>query len=97
LLNGREFGKALMVMFFFLEAKHLMSFEKFPEIESKFERSLNFLGIDRTKATVYLAGNHWSNAAMKFGQANRFRFGILTFGILTSNGKGLDVQDPLPG
>jgi hypothetical protein len=34
---------------------------------------------------------------MKFGQANRFRFGILTFGILTSNGKGLDVQDPLPG
>jgi len=77
---------------FLLEAKHLMDLNKFPGIQRKLTRSLNFLGLDRSKATVYLAGNHWSDGAMEVAQSSPFRFGTLT-----SNGKDLNVRDPLPG
>jgi len=79
------------MFFFFLEAKHFMNPTKYPEIQDKLTRSLDFLGLDLSKATVYLAGNHWSYKAMEVGQSSLYRFGILT-----SNGKDLDVRDPPP-
>jgi hypothetical protein len=59
-------------------------------IEEKLLRSLEFLGLDRSKAVVYVAGNHWLNdVAMN---AARIKFG---FGILACNGLDLDIQEPV--
>jgi len=68
-----------------------MNFSKLAETQDRLTRSLEFLGLDRSKATVYLAGNHWSGDAMGVGQSSFYRFGILA-----SNGNDLDVWDPLP-
>ncbi|KIM77432.1 hypothetical protein PILCRDRAFT_620712 [Piloderma croceum F 1598] len=76
---------------FFLKVEHLADLNKFPGIQCKLTRSLNFLGIYRTKATVYLAGNHWSDGPRKLA-ASRAPF---EFGILTSNGQDLEVQESI--
>ncbi|KIM87828.1 hypothetical protein PILCRDRAFT_3562 [Piloderma croceum F 1598] len=75
---------------YFLEAKHFMSHAKYPQIRNKLRRSLDFLHLDPSKATVYIAGNHWSYMAMEDG------LNLYKFGVLTSNGKDLDVRDPPP-
>jgi hypothetical protein len=69
---------------------HIYIQNKFLEIERKLTRSLDFLGIDPLKATVYVAGNHWlDEGAIQVAQT---KFG---FGILACNGLDLDVQEPI--
>lgn len=63
---------------------------KFFEIECKLTRSLEFLGIDQSKATVYVVGNHWLNDGAI--HVARTKYG---FGILACNGLDLDVQEPI--
>jgi hypothetical protein len=65
---------------------------KFLEIQRKLMRSVDFLGIDRSKAAVYVAGNHWLDEDAI--QEARTKYG---FGILACNGLNLDVQEPITG
>jgi len=65
---------------------------KFLEIQRKLMRSVDFLGIDRSKATIYVAGNHWLDEDAI--QEARSKYG---FGILACNGLDLDVQEPITG
>jgi nitrogen fixation protein len=51
--------------------------------------SLRFLGLEPAYATVYVAGNHWKEDIIKVAQSSAYGFGILTV-----NGKDLDVLDP---
>jgi hypothetical protein len=59
-------------------------------IRRKLERSLLFLGVDRSKAAVYIAGNYWVDDGTKNDARNIYKFGILT-----CNGLDLDVQEPI--
>jgi len=71
---------------YFLEAKHFMDADKLYGIRRKLIRSLDFLGIDRSKATIYVAGNHWlGDDTMDMART------LYEFGILTCNGLDLDV------
>jgi len=75
---------------YFLEAKHFMDADKLYGIRRKLVRSLDFLGIDRSKATIYVAGNHWLGDDTMDGARTLDRFGVLT-----CNGLDLDVQEPI--
>jgi hypothetical protein len=59
-----------------------------PDIREKLNRSISFLQIPRSSATVFIAGNHWSGKAMV--EAKEF----YDFGVVHGNGQDLDVEDP---
>jgi len=75
--------------YYFLEAKHSMDRTKLHELNKKLERSLAFLSINRKKATLYVAGNYWADAASAFSVAHSYNFGILQ-----NNGSDIDVYKP---
>jgi len=68
-----------------------MNFNKLALIRGKLERSLHFLGLEHSEASVYLAENHWNAGVIEI--AHKFH----GFGILNNNGKDLDILDPSPG
>jgi len=66
--------------------------DNFLEIEHKLTWSQDFLGINHSKATVYVVGNHWLDEGTIHVAWTKFGFGILA-----SNGLDLDVQEPITG
>lgn len=76
--------------YFFLEAKHSIGPRKFHSIQQKLIRTLDFLGVDHLKATVYLAMNYWAHDDDMVIAQKTYKFGILA-----SNGSDLDVREPI--
>ena len=62
--------------------------EKIALIRRKFERSVSFLGLEKSQATLYLGGNFWKPDVLDAVQT------VYKFGVLTPSGKDLIVTDP---
>ena len=58
---------------------------------TKFQRSIFFLGLKKSQATLYLAGNYWKPDVAERAQELQTLYG---FGILTPSGEDLIITDP---
>jgi len=74
---------------FFLETKNFIDGRELVEIGEKLERSLEFLKISRTLATVYIAGKYWAGGQKTVNFARKFGFGVLE-----ENGSDLEINEP---
>jgi hypothetical protein len=90
-LEAKHFMEMVRFRFTILILSILIMYtqNKVGEVNDKLRRSLDFLGIDRSKASVYIAGNHWLNERVI--REARMTYG---FGVLTCNGLDLDIQEP---